>query len=567
MNRFSKAIIIIIITSITNVFSQVDNFRVGPKLKDCGTILDVRLHENSLTVLSENKNELKNWKLSPVNLIPAGDANYISGYGKKASGKIVDASKFEYAGIISLDKKHIVLYNNKEGKDKTTKLFYQELDNAGKAIDKPIKLATKSNQTVKTGFLGLGSGGSGGFSLFASKDQEKVLLINQAPDKKINKELTPGEVTFTYYNATDMKELSSATFDLQISDFANNAIIGNNGYIYTLVKVLIDDKSERKAKKKNGEATWYFKIVGLNVNSPEKPPFEYDLIFKNRGILNAELELTENGDLICAGTYSELTRKGNIDDFDGLFYAKLNPETGEVLSDNQRKLDRSTVEFLTSKKNARKNEGAQADFKIRGFVAMNNGTSNLLLEEDYYYVVTTTNGKTRTTTYHYVSKSILIANIANDGEINWIKHIPKHQHTTNDNGVYNSFSYYKDKNMLRLIFNDNSGNYDAKTKLLKPNKSDHISNVYVTNRGGFMATAEIDENGNSVQKLLADAGKYFLWVKGATWSSDGKQVYLQAVHKIPLGQCILGCLFPPYGIYLLAKGIKPSFSIAKIEIE
>ncbi len=567
MNRFSKAIIIIIITSITNVFSQVDNFRVGPKLKDCGTILDVRLHENSLTVLSVNGNELKNWKLSPVNLIPAGDANYISGYGKKAAGKIVDASKFEYAGIISLDKKHIVLYNNKEGKDKTTKLFYQELDYAGKALDKPTKLATKSNQTVKTGFLGLGSGGSGGFSLFASKDQEKVLLINQAPDKKINKELTPGEVTFTYYNAADMKEVSSATFDLQISNFANNAIIGNDGYIYTLVKVLIDDNSERKAKKKNGEATWYYKIVGLNVNTPEIKPFEYDLIFKNKGILNAELELTDGGELICAGTYSELTRKGNVDDFDGLFYAKLNPKTGEVLSDNHRKLDKTTVEFLTSKKNARKNEGASANFKIRGFVAMDNGTSNLLLEEDYYYVVTTSNGKSTTTTYHYVSKAILVANIASNGDINWIKHIPKHQHTTNDNGVFNSFSFYKEKNSLRLIFNDNSGNYDSKTKSLKASRSDHIGNVNVTNKGGFMATAQVDENGNCVQNLLADGGKYYLWVKGATWSNDGKQVYLQATHKIPLGQCILGCLFPPYGIYLYAKGIKPSFSIAKIEIE
>jgi inorganic pyrophosphatase len=198
---------------------------------------------------------------------------------------------------------------------------------------------------------------------------------------------------------------------------------------------------------------------------------------------------------------------------------------------------------------------------------MENNTSNLILEEDYWYAVTTYNGKTTTTTYHYISKAILIANIAADGEINWIKHIPKFQHTVNDDGIFNSFTYYKDKNDLKFVFADNSNNYDSKTFKLKPENAKNINDMKSSKQAKSIALAKIDANGNTEQKLIAVSKKHVLYTKYGTWSKSGKELYMQAWKRINPGQYALGCLFPPYGCFLLLKRLKPDFAVARLEID
>lgn len=555
--------------SIQSIFAQDGSLKVGPNLNGARDIIDFKLHDNELSVMTSKGRDLNYWKLSPTSLIPNSEAKSITATKSKSGGMVVNSDEYNYFSKISLDTKEVVFYTRREGKDKTTSLYFQDLDNSYKPISKSTKLATRSTKTVKTGIFNLSSVDGGGYTIKTNRLKNKVLIINQAPSKKVEKSLYPGDVTLTLYNPSDMTELSSATFDLGISEYGSSAIVGDNGYVYSLVYVnAAETKAERKEKKKNGEATWYYKIVGINVNEPDTKPFEYDLIFKNKGILKASLEMTTDGELICAGTYSELTKKGNVDDFDGIFYAKLNPKTGEVLSDNQKKLDRSTVEFMTTKRNAKKDEGISTAFKLRGYVAMDNGTSNLILEEDYFYVTTSTNSKGQTTyTYHYVSKAILIANIATNGEINWIKHIPKYQHTTNDNGAFNSFSYFRDKNELRFIFADNNNNYDPKTFKIKPENAKNINSMRVSGAAKSIAFAKIDANGNTDQKLLASTKTHVLYTKYASWSKSGKEVYLQAWKRISTGKWLLGCLFPPYGCYLYIKNIKPNYAVAKLEIE
>jgi len=372
---------------------------------------------------------------------------------KKVGTTVANSKELYYYDLFSSDQKSFVFYKKNESKDKTSQLFYQHLDITFNPTSKPSKLATRHVEGgVKTGLFKNKSFDGGGFDLISNGKGDQLLVVNQAPDKKIDKkESVPREITLSLYNTNEMNEVGSGSFDLGIENFGSNAVVGNDGYVYCLAYVSIDDKKAAKEKKKNGEATWNYKIVGVNLLESDAKPFEYDLIFKNKGILRASLEITNNGELICAGTYSELTKKGNIDDFDGIFYAKLYPKTGAVLSDNQRKLDRATVQFLTSSKNAKNDEGVSASFKIRGLEIMENGTSDLILEEDYYFRVTTRTKNGSYTTDHYVSKAIMVANIADNGEINWIKHIPKHQHTTNDGGKFNSFTYFKDKNKLKFV--------------------------------------------------------------------------------------------------------------------
>ncbi|MFN5712774.1 MAG: hypothetical protein ACK46S_12215 [Bacteroidota bacterium] len=550
-------------------FSQSGNLKIGPNLSGARDLIDYRLHDNELSVMTSKGTDLNYWKLSPVSLIPSSEAKPISAPKSKALGMVANSDDYRYFGKVALDKKDIVFYLKTESKDKTTSLFYQDLDQSFKPVSKTSKLASRSTKGAKTGLFNLGYSDGGGYDIKTNRKKDLLVIINQGPRKKVEKKLYPGEVTLTLYSPSDMKEISSSTYDLGIDNYGGSAVIGDDGIVYSLVYVdAAETKAQRKEMKKNGEATWYYKIMGINLNEPDSKPFESDIIFKNKGILRASLEISESGELICAGTYSELTKKGNIDDFDGIFYAKLNTKTGEIISDNQKKLDRSTVEFMTTKRNAKKNEGVSTSFKIRGYVAMANNTSNLILEEDYFYVVTTTNSKGQTTTtYHYVSKAILVANIASDGEINWIKHIPKHQHTTNDNGIFNSFTFFKDKSNLKFIFADNDKNYDPKTFALKNDNAKNINSMSVSTRAKSVAMAEIDASGKVEQKLVAKSKSHLLLTKYASWAPSGNELYIQASKRMSTLKCLLGVLFPPYGCYLYLKGMKPNFAVARLELD
>ncbi len=568
MSKLNQLTLLLFICFNVNMKAQESTLKIGPKLKGISNVLDVSISENSLHVLAGDYNSgLSAWKLSPMSLIPNGEPKPVLSSKKKVGAMVANAKELSYYNLFSGNQKSFIFYNKKESKDKTSQLFYQNLDNGFIPTSKPTKLATRNTEGgVKTGLFKNKSVDGGGYDLISNTKGDQLLIVNQAPDRKVDKKVSaPGAVTLSLYNTSDMNEVGSGTFDLGIENFGSDAVLGNDGYVYCLVYVAVGSKEERKEKKKNGEAYWHYKIVGVNLYQSDAKAFEYDLIFKNKGILKASLEVTDNGELVCAGTYSELTKKGNIDDFDGIFYAKLDPKTGAVLSDNQKKLDRETVQFFTSAKNANNDEGVSANFKIRGFEIMENGTSNLILEEDYYYRVTTRTKNGTYTTDHYVSKAIMVANIAGDGEINWIQHIPKHQHTTNDGGKFNSFTYFKDKNTLKFVFADNNRNYDDKTFKLKPDKSKNINEMYVAAGAQSTAYATLDEKGKTTQKLLCYTKKYLLYTRYATWSSSGNEIYFQALKLTPPIVSALGCLFPPFGIYLLMRDA--SNSIARLELD
>lgn len=562
-----STIAVIVLTISAGAKAQEGNLKFGPQLKGAKQIINAILVDNSLAVITANGNEINSWKLSPVSLMPSGEPKPITTNNKKLiGGNVASSSENQFYHFFDLDKKDMLFYTNRIGGKGNTTLLYQTLDNSGKPLDKPSKLASRSNKTTSTGFLNMISIDGGGFNLMLNRTKTSLLMVNQAPSTKVDKEIVPGEISLSLYDTETMKDVANASYKLDVSDYGTSAVLGENGYVYSLVKVILTDKKDKKEKKKSGDAIWYYKIIGVNLNKPYDPPIESNFDFKNKGILDAALEFAPTGELICAGTYSELTKKGNIDDFDGIFYAKLNPTTGQVISENSRKLDRQTVEFMTSKKNAKRNEGVSSAFRIKGFVALENGSSNLILEETYMYVETTYNGKTYTTTYHYVSKAIIVANIDTNGEIVWINHIPKHQHTTNDMGMYNSCTYFKDKNTLKFVFADNNNNYDSKTFKIKPNNSKSISSMAISAAGKSIAYAKVDENGNVEQKLVATSKKHLLLTKNGIWSKSGEELYIPAKTRISAGKWILGCLFPPYGCVLWYKNAKPNYAIGRLEL-
>jgi hypothetical protein len=127
---------------------------------------------------------------------------------------------------------------------------------------------------------------------------------------------------------------------------------------------------------------------------------------------------------------------------------------------------------------------------------------------------------------------LLVANINKNGEFNWIKHIPKKQEREDFSSKLISYSHRIDGSKLTLVYMDNKNNYDSKTNMILPDKMLSAKNVKTaTKSSNAMAIVTIEENGNIIQKLLADAGNYSCYSQNVLWNKTGDEIYFLTLRK------------------------------------
>jgi hypothetical protein len=503
-------------------YAQTAKLKTGPKLEGAELVKKGKIISSELNLITCNsyENSMQCWHIGSENLSPVGNAKSISSKGKTASGLITNDEEFIFLDMLELENKSVIFYSKYDKNLKVKNLYYKEIDAAFEPASKEIALESSTFKENKEGLKLFSWTFKDVIWFKTNKQKNKVLIILQKEDKYINETWLPGDVSICVYEANDMKEINSGTANLGIFNYGASILFADNGYLYSIVEVQPATDKERDALTNKGEAFWYYKVIGLNILSADSKPFEYDLQFKNKGIIRVKIDYTASG-LICVGTYSELTRKGKIDDFDGMFYAKLDPSTGAVIADTHKKLDKSIVEFLTGKSNSEKLEGISSEFKINAIVSMDNGTTNLIMEEQFVG----SRGSVQFGADKIYYTAILVTNFDQNGEINWTKIIPKMQVTKDDEGNYSSFTYCKFKNGLKFLFTDNSDNYDPQTKKFNSNKIKKLDDLKSSSDNKSIAAAEIDDNGNIDQKIIATLGDYNLRYKNAVWSKSGNEVY------------------------------------------
>jgi hypothetical protein len=159
--------------------------------------------------------------------------------------------------------------------------------------------------------------------------------------------------------------------------------------------------------------------------------------------------------------------------------------------------------------------------------------------------------------------SILVANIATNGEINWVKRIPKFQHTQNDNGIFNSFTYKSTPEGLKIVFTDNKQNYEKETGMFKKGRKDLTS----SKEGKTIVLALVKPNGEIIQKKVAETQKHQVYTRTGIWNEAGNELYLQATPRLEGWKCLLGILFFPYGCYLYLNKMDPDMCLTRLEFE
>ena len=133
--------------------------------------------------------------------------------------------------------------------------------------------------------------------------------------------------------------------------------------------------------------------------------------------------------------------------------------------------------------------------QFRKVLINGDGSIELYGEEAYVVVTTYYDGKTTHTTTTYYYNDILAMKLGADGELKWMKKIPKQQQGSQGLGDM-SFKQYTYKGDSYVFFMDNQKNLEIET--------DETPSTHVDGRGGILMAVKIDDAGKMTKAEIFD---------------------------------------------------------------
>ena len=218
-----------------------------------------------------------------------------------------------------------------------------------------------------------------------------------------------------------------------------------------------------------------------------------------------------NGDIACAGFYSNIGSSYKTNSIAGAFYITVDQESTNVKLQNYKAFDDDFLSRFMSERDVEKGHEIQ-NITLRNLHFLNDGSAILLAEEysahnelialsfdDGYYTTSQVIGL-----INYWFDNIVIVKIDPDGIIKWADLILKKQHTREDAGQYSSFASAFIGDKIYLIYNDNPKNLTADP-----------GSVYKFRKNSDAVTicAEINPDGNIKQKALFSAEESAVLIK------------------------------------------------------
>lgn len=377
--------------------------------------------------------------------------------GSASKGAKTIDKDYSFEQFVVLKNKMYVGVSSYNRKTDLNTFFMQQIDDSGK-LQGGLKKTSEISATSRRN--------RGAFDVYPSNDSTKILIVNNPPFEKYAAEKFGFKILDEELNEVKNLQVQFPYKDkyFSVSDY----ILSNDGNIYLLSKIELEKKEKQKE-----EAGYYYEIISISPEGEGKVK-EYKIALPQKYI--TDVSYNDDGKyLVCSGFYNNIELKGRSrDEINGVFYLRINKETQEIESKGIKELDKDFIAELTSAKKANKGRGIASTFKLKNFIAKDDGGAVLVAENAYDYIVQvcTTDPKTGATRcrydHHYVSNNIIAININPDGSIKWYTNIPKYQHTVNDGGVYISYMLSTAKNKIFIVYNDNPKNLDPeKVKTIK----------------------------------------------------------------------------------------------------
>lgn len=453
----------------------------GDELKEpTGTFIEkiVNSNSNGMITVRQKRSILDN---TPKIYIERYDSKMKLRRSEKVDLKYKN-SDLQFEDLVYLNGQLYLLtsYNNK-AKEKNF-LFYQTVSQRFSASKKLNKIAE-----INTGSWMK----EGSYDVEISKDSSKVLVYGQLPYKRKEAE----KFTLNVFN-NNFEPVWSRNITLPYSDellAVQEYKIDDAGNVYLLGKLYYDKVRTRR----NGLPNYHYIILAYTGGDEQAAEYKIDL--KDKFITDLTFKIGNDGNLVCAGFYSEKLSYS----VKGTCFFGINAQTKETFNIHLKEFDfEFLTEYMSEGAKARAKRAEQSGNKRRApelyryslddLILRSDGGAVLIAEQYYieeyrYYDRYGTNQ----TIYYYNYNDIIVVNIRPDGSIEWATHIPKRQQTRNDGGYYSSYAKAVVRDKLYFVFNDNIRNFSEKENRRKRRRI-----YYFDGRNSVIALAELNKDGD-----------------------------------------------------------------------
>jgi len=344
--------------------------------------------------------------------------------------------RFEF--VIRFQSKLLLLSSFINQKHQKKYLFAQ-------TIDEEKLTAADDTKKLSEIFYPKSKRNSGSFSYDVSQDSTKLLLFANLPYSKGEAERFHFEVFDTDLNSIWQQDVKLPYLDRDFS--IEQYVVDNDGNVYVLGQLNNNEYRLLKYGASTNDATDYgIKQDGKRLNE-------------------MRMSVRSDGTIVSGGFYSTGAVNSGVD---GSFFFRIDGKTGRIVAssfedfDNDFILKSATVaEAKSARKKVKKGKDlALPSYEFRDIILREDGGAMLVGEQIIIKVVTTTSADsqgrmTTRTTYYYFYNDLVVVNIAPDGDIDWVKNIPKEQTSVNDGGYNSSYSMLVHEDKLHFVFYNN----------------------------------------------------------------------------------------------------------------
>lgn len=340
----------------------------------------------------------------------------------------------------------------------------------------------------------------GAFETKVSPDGSKILIYVENPFEK--KEFDRfGIKVFD----KDLAKIWDGDIVMPYSDqeFRMEQMLVDNDGSVVCVGVKYAIKQERRERKREGQVPYDYHVL-VYWKGQEKPVDE-TLNVKDKFLQDLTLTLGTEGDVLCAGFYSD---KGTWS-IRGTFFLRIDRVTKTIVHQSFKEFDKDFIVAYMTEKEERKaernadrkgQEVEMMEYDMREIIRREDGGALVVAEQYYMWVevirTTQPNGASTTSyRYHYVYNDIIVVNINPSGDIEWAAKVPKRQHSVNDGGYYSSYAMNVKDGKIYLIYNDTGENLFLK-------QGDKVQQFEITGKDALVTLSTIDEDGITHREAL-----------------------------------------------------------------
>lgn len=343
---------------------------------------------------------------------------------------------FQVVDIIPFGGNIVMLSALYDGRANDNTLYLQEIDKS------TLKLKGKSKKVAN--IEAKRRMNKGGFDYAISRDSSRILMYANLPFERRGGE----RLSFTVYDDQLNQQWSKAV-ELPFNDRnfeVENYEVDRQGNVYILGRVIDRNNISLFSNRP------YYSYVIVAYRNNGRDVKQYDVSLGNDFITDLTIRVGNNGDLICAGFYSERTTQS----MKGSFFSKINAETKRMYDIKKGEFDSDFLAQFMSKRRAKKKRELYS-YRIDQLILRSDGGALMVAEQFYVRVTTQTDASGfQTTTYTYYYNDIIAINMNPDGSIEWATRIPKRQ--IDGSGAFSSYAMTISKGKIYFIYNDHPKN-------------------------------------------------------------------------------------------------------------